>query len=90
MSPEYLKELADIADPEKLWMLSGIEQLDLPKEKRAQLDTGIALRRYAVDIEDQIKALKLNKSILVTPLSPNGRAKKMVDTPIEHKRLKGE
>lgn len=47
MTPEYLEELADIADPDKLWRAPGLEQLAL-KYKRL-LDA----RRSAMPQEGQ-------------------------------------
>ena len=83
MTPEYLRELADFADPDTLWRHSGFDQLDLPPEKRRHLDTGVALRRHAADLERLIEAYAKGKSVLLTPLSPtaNSRDVRMVKPP---------
>jgi hypothetical protein len=39
MKPDYLCELANLADPDKLWELGPFEALTLSKEKRVQLQT---------------------------------------------------
>lgn len=87
MTPKYLNELADRADPDQLWRLSGLEQMELPPAKRKQLDTGVALRRHAMHVEELLALLKVRRSLLITPLSHNGTATKVVDTPPEHRRL---
>lgn len=84
MSPEYLDELADLADPDKLWQLAPYAQMDLPKDKRAQLDAGVALRRYASHRRQLAAALAERKSLLITPLSSNGSASMLIHTPSEH------
>ena len=45
MTPEYLNELADLADPNQLWRLSGMDRMDLPPEKRLRelQGTGLSL-----------------------------------------------
>lgn len=80
MSPEYLRELADLADPECLWMLPGLEQMDLPPEKRKQLDMGVALRRHASHVEQLRLLLRECRSLLITPLSPNGSFARSVES----------
>lgn len=88
MTPEYIEALADLADPDQHWRLPGFTILDLPPEKRKQLDTGVALRRYA-DIERRLlNLLEEKRSLLITPLSPNGSAVKSVDTPPDHEKLR--
>lgn len=88
MTPEYLRELADKADPDELWRLSGFAQLDLPPEKRAQLDTGVALRRYASHLRDLQALHGTGRSLLITPLSPLlSTATKSVKTPADHRKL---
>lgn len=87
MTPEYLRDLADLADPEQLWRLPGMKQLDLPPEKRHQLDTGVALRRHAAHIERLRDLLGTGRSLLITPLSLNGSAIKTVKTPPDHAKL---
>lgn len=88
MAPEYLEELADIADPEKLWRMSGLKQMDLPPEKMKQLDTGVALRRYADHVRKLRELLHEKRSLLITPLSPNGTAIKSIATPPDHEKLR--
>lgn len=68
MSPAYLYELADLADPDKLWRLSGIDQRKLPDEKRRQIDAGVALRRHACYLEELAEALARGQSLCVTPM----------------------
>lgn len=87
MTPEYLRELADLADPDKLWTLGAFEQLDLPPEKRRQLDAGIALRRHAAHVNDLLGLLGTGKSLLLTPLSENGTAIMTTRTPAAHRKL---
>lgn len=86
MTPEYLEELAQRADPDDLWKLAGIDQLDLPPEKRKQLDTAVALRRYARHLRDVDNAAKDGKSWLVTRLGPSSTAVRAVKTPPDHQR----
>lgn len=88
MTPEYLEQLADLADPDNLWQLGAFEQLDLPPEKRSQLDTGVALRRYAEHRRRLLKVLADRKSLLITPLGHLGSASRVVDTPDEHTKLR--
>lgn len=87
MTPEYLEELADLADPDQLWRLRGLEQLDLPTDKRRQLDAGVALRRYAHHLKELALSRQKEKSLLITQLSPNSSASMMVDIPERHKEL---
>ena len=72
MTPEYLDQLADLADPDKLWRLSGIDQKKLTPGQRRQLDTGVALRRHASHIRRLNEALKKCETVLITPLSISG------------------
>lgn len=88
MSPEYLEELANVADPDKLWQLSGLDQMNLPEEKRRQLDIGVALRRYASHVQHLRKLQAIERSLLITPLSENSSAHMEVDTPPEHQQLR--
>lgn len=81
MTPDYLEQLADLADPDKLWRLGAFDQLELPPEKRRQLDTGVALRRYAEHRRRFLNALADQKSLLITPLSSLGSVSRVVDTP---------
>ena len=87
MTPEYLEELADMADTNSLWRLPAFEALDLPPHKRAQLDAGVALRRHA----DHVRRLRdlqgKGRSLLITPLTANGTATKIVPAPAEHLEL---
>lgn len=68
MTPEYLRELADLADPDQLWRLKGLDQLALPPEKRHQLDTGVALRRQAEHVRRLQALVGTGMSLLITPL----------------------
>lgn len=88
VKPEYIEELANIADPEMLWRIPPFEQLELPDDKRKQIDAGVALRRHASHIRRLRKLLKEGKSLLITPLSDNSNAIKIVDTPPEHQVLR--
>jgi len=88
MTPAYLDELADIADPDQLWRLPVLEQLDLPADKRRQLDAGVALRRHASHVAQLRELLNQRRSLLITPLSENSAAVKSVDTPPDHARLR--
>lgn len=88
MTPEYLEQLADLADPDKLWRLGAFEQLDLPPEKRRQLDAGVALRRYASHERRLLEVLAERKSLLITPLSTCGVASTVVATPPGHAKLR--
>lgn len=87
MKPEYLRELADLADPDKLWKLPLLDQLDLPDEKRKRLDTGIALRRYARHVETLQLLIGTRRSLLISPLSENSSAEKTIKMPGDHVRL---
>ena len=88
MTPEYLEQLADLADPHELWRHSGLDQMKFSPQQRLQLDTGVALRRYASHIRRLREMLGTGKSLLITPLSPNGTASMLVPTPPEHVKLK--
>lgn len=90
MNYQYLHELADIADPDKLWRLAGFDQLDLPPDKRRQLDTGVALRRYAEHLDTLAHALAMRRSVLITPLSENSTALMSCVTPIHHRQLRAQ
>ena len=87
MTPEYLCELADIADPEQLWRLDPFKQIELPSEKRKQLDAGVALRRYAEIVKQLDDLLGTGRSLVLTPLSHNGKAWMTIPAPDSHKRL---
>jgi len=88
MTPERIEKLADLADPDQLWRLGWEKQGELSPEKRAQLDTGIALRRHASHIRKLNELLLLRKSLLITPLSSNSTADLYVDPPAEHEKLR--
>lgn len=88
MSPEYLEELADAADPERLWTLSPYVQITLRPEDRRKLDTGVALRRHASDRRRLLDALARGKSVLITPASPNCYAIDTIDTPRQHAKYR--
>lgn len=90
MTPEYIEELADRADPHKLWRLTGLEQMALPEELKCQLDTGIVLRRYADHIRRLKEAYAADVSVLITPLnaSGSGTATRVVRVPPDHAKLK--
>lgn len=87
MTPEYLEQLADRADPDQLWRTPALKQRDLPPEKRMQLDTGVALRRLADHRRRLLALLGTGQSLLITPLSETGIATKTMPTPESHKRL---
>lgn len=87
MTPEYLYELADLADPDQLWRLSGADQMQLDDAQKKQLHTGVALRRYAHDIQELLDAYRVGKSILLTRLGTSRRAVMRVETPENHKKL---
>jgi hypothetical protein len=85
MTPTYLRQLADRADPDKLWAGIGIlDRRHLTSDQRAQMDTGIALRRYAAHIQELAEVRVAGKSLVITPLSVNGTAAKRIDPPAEH------
>lgn len=88
MTPEYLNELADLADPDKLWRVGWPEMNYLSPEKKKQRDTGIALRRYASYIEREEKALAEKRSVIITPFSSHSSAVRLGDTPEDHARLR--
>ena len=90
MKPEYIEELADIADPDQLWRLGWEKQKALPPERRAQLDMGVALRRHASHLRELNSLLPLRKSLLITPLASNWTAHLHVDVPAEHEKLRPE
>lgn len=87
MTPEYVNELANLADPDEMWRLPAAEQHGLSPEKRRQLDAGVALRRHAAHLERLRNLLGSGRSLLITPLTPNSVASKHVLTPEVHRRL---
>ena len=89
MSPEYLRRLADISDPDEVWRTSGLfGRQGLPEDKRQQYDIGVALRRYAHHLEFVDRALNEKRSVLITPLSELGCATRLIETPDDHVRLR--
>jgi hypothetical protein len=88
MTPQYLNELADLADPDELWKLRGMDQIYLPPDKRKQLDAGVALRRYADHLTMLAGALERKESVLIKPLSSCGQATMRVETPPRHSKLR--
>lgn len=87
MTPEYLEELAQRADPQQLWRLAADAQMDLPPDERRQLDTAVALRRHASHIRELNQLLAEKRSLLITPLGPNETAVRSIETPPDHARL---
>lgn len=83
-SPEYLEELAQRADPDNLWQRNPFDQLALPSEQRKQLDTAVALRRYAGVILDMERAAKEGKSLVLTRLGPSVTARDFVPMKKRH------
>lgn len=81
MSPDYLMQLADLADPDQLWRRSGIDRRDFTDEQQKQVDMGVALRRHAGDVRRLRDLLGTGQSLLLTPLSANGRHMQTVPTP---------
>ncbi len=91
MTPEYLEELADIADPSKLWRMSGLARDCFTPEQKRQLDTGVALRRQAAHVRRLRELLGTGKSLLITPLSLSGADLRAVPMPADiKKRLERE
>ncbi len=88
MTPEYLEELADAADPDELWRSAGLtSRTEWPADKLRQLDTGVALRRHAQYVRRLRNLLGTGRSLLVTPLTPNGTAVMDVPAPPKHQKL---
>lgn len=81
MTPEYLEELADIADPNELWRRCWLDREGFTPEQKRQLDTGVALRRHASHVRRMAGLLGTGKSLLLTPLSMNGTEINTVPTP---------
>lgn len=86
MTPEYLEELADIADPSKLWRMSGLARDCFTPEQKRQLDTGVALRRHASHVRRLRELLGTGKSLLMTPLSLSGQDIRDVPMPADIKK----
>jgi hypothetical protein len=87
VTPEYLEQLADLADPEQLWRLPAFDRETWTPEKRRQLDTAVALRRHADHVRRVQALLGTGKSLVVTPLFSNGTATMTIDAPPKHKAL---
>lgn len=85
MTPEYLYELAQRADPLELWRA---DYLSLVGEDKLTVDTGVALRRYAAHLSSLERALKEKRSFLITPIRSGWTASRMVDTPADHEELR--
>jgi len=50
VSPAYIEQLAALAGPNQLWRSAGLERESFSEQECQQLDTGIALRRYALHL----------------------------------------
>jgi hypothetical protein len=85
MTSDYLNELADIADPDQLWRRSVLDREQLTLEQRRQLDTGVALRRYAEHVRRMRELLGTGKSLLLTPLGASSQDIRTVPMPDEIK-----
>lgn len=88
MTPEYIDQLAEIADPTRLWRHPVMERHTLTEAQRQQMDTGVALRRHASYQRRLLGLLEEKRSLLVTPLASNSTATKSVGTPPDHERLR--
>ena len=82
MTPEYIEELADLADPNQLWKRSWPGRNGFTPDQKRQLDTGVALRRHASHVRRLQYLLGTGKSLLLTPLSLNGAEISTVPTPL--------
>ena len=78
MTPEYLEQLADRADPSQLWRMSPLDQLRLPPEMRHAIDTGVALRRYATHLRDLQTARAQGQCLQIKPIGENGTSTRFV------------
>lgn len=88
MTPDYIEELSLLADTEQLWRLPILDQLGLTVEKRQQLDTCVALRRYASHLRELQQALETKCSVLITPLTSYWTVHDIVETPLYHENLR--
>lgn len=88
MTPEYVEQLADLADPDQLWKSAFLLRSNLPENKRQQLDAGVALRRYAHHLRDLATVREKHQSWLITPLTEHGYAVMSIPTPPEHEKLR--
>lgn len=68
MTPDYIRALAEAADPDQLWRRSGLDQEHLSAAQRKQLDTGVALRRHAEHVARLQSLRGTGHSLLLTPL----------------------
>ncbi len=69
MKAEYIEDLADAVDPEKLWQISPWDACSLSESKRERRDIGIALYLYAQHIRSLEALVGTGKSLLLTPVS---------------------
>lgn len=83
MTPEYLMELADLADPDQLWRRSGIERRTFTEAQRRQVDTGVALRRHAAHVRRLNDLKGTGHSLLITPLGYMGQRITTIETPLK-------
>ena len=91
MTPEYLEELADAADPDNLWRRGCLDRAEFTTKQRQQVNAGIALRRHASHVRRLQALLGTGKSLLLTPLSLIGTDIRAVPTPGDiQKRLPRE
>jgi len=84
MTPEYIEQLAKIADPDDLWREGPPQPLGTwrPSEwQQKQLDMGVALRRYASHLRDLNAIRGRGLSLLITPLSTSGTYTSVIATP---------
>lgn len=87
MTPEYLNELADMVDPDELWRINPLEQINLSPELRKKLDAGVALRRHAEHVRLLGELLGTGRSLVTTPLSKNSTASMTIQAPAKHCKL---
>jgi hypothetical protein len=89
MSPEYLRELADMVDHEQLWRWAGMDHHKMTPEQKKRKDAGVALRRHATDLARMVEAFEAGKSVIATPMTAVGlsRAVRFIDPPADHQRL---
>ncbi len=88
MTPDEIDALADKADPNQYWKHPGMEILSMPQEHRDQMMMGVYLRRYADQQRDLARCLEQQKSWLITPFGSSTTARRMIDTPEDHARLR--
>lgn len=84
MTPEYVEQLAKIADPDDLWREGPPQPLGTWRPsawQQKQLDMGIALRRYAAHLRRLNALIGTGNALCLTPLSPNGVFTKIVPAP---------